>query len=357
VSPSNPPNPARAWADVSLAALRENARTIQRAAAVPLLPMVKADGYGLGAVAVSRALESLDPWGFGVAAVDEARELREAGITRPVVVFTPASSAGRPAFERHDLRATIGDLDTLGAWVPSGLPFHLEIDTGMSRAGIRWDDGPALAAAADLAGPAAGWEGVFTHFHSADLDRTATEVQWERFQSALQAFPRRPPIVHAANSAAALAGPRWAGDLVRPGIFLYGGAAGGPAPEPVVALRAPVVALRRLRAGDTVSYGAAWTAPEPCVIATIAAGYADGVPRALSGRGEAEVGGRRRRFVGRVTMDMTMVRVDDDVRVGDVATLYGGLVGLEEQAARAGTVGYELLTSIGRRVHRRYRED
>ena len=356
MSPSNPPNPARAWADVNLAALRENARTIQRAAAVPLLPMVKAGGYGLGAVAVAAALESLEPWGFGVAAVEEGIELRAAGIARPVVVFTPAGAAARAEYQRHDLRAAIGDLEALDAWVASGLPFHLEIDTGMSRAGIRWDDRPALTAAAGLVAGAAGWEGAFTHFHSAESDPAATQGQWERLQEALGAFPRRPPLVHAANSAAALAGRRWAGDLVRPGIFLYGGDAGGPAPEPVVALRAPVVAMRRVRAGDTVSYGATWIAPEPCRIATIAAGYADGVPRALSGRGEAEIGGIRMPIVGRITMDMTMIRADAGVALGDVATLYGGVVGLEEQAARAGTIGYELLTSIGPRVPRRYRE-
>jgi len=357
VSPSNPPNPARAWADVSLAALRENARTVQRAAGSRLLPMVKADGYGLGAVAVARALEPLDPWGFGVATLDEGIELRAAGITRPVVVFTPATPAGIAVHADSDLRATIGDLDALRAWVATGQPFHLEVDTGMSRAGIRWNDAPALAEAAALVAGAPGWEGCFTHFHSAESDRAATGQQWERFTGALAAFPRRPPLVHAANSAAALAGRAWAGDLVRPGIFLYGGAASGPAPALVVALRAPVVAVRRVAVGDSVSYGATWTAPEPCVIATLGAGYADGVPRALSGHGEVELGGVRVPIAGRVTMDMTMVRADASVRVGDVATFYGGLIGLEEQAARAGTISYDLLTSIGRRVPRRYRED
>jgi alanine racemase len=356
VSPSNPPNPARAWADVSLAALRENARTIQRTSGSRLLPMVKADGYGLGAVAVARALEPLDPWGFGVATLGEGIELRAAGISRPVVVFTPATTEGLAAHAGNDLRATIGDLDALRAWVAAGPPFHLEIDTGMSRAGIRWDDAPALTAAAALVAGAPGWEGCFTHFHSAERDRAATGQQWDRFTRALVAFPRRPPLVHAANSAAALAGTAWAGDLVRPGIFLYGGAAGGAVPAPVVAFRAPVVAVRRLVAGDSVSYGATWTAREPCIIATLGAGYADGVPRTLSGCGEVELGGVRLPIAGRVTMDMTMVRADDSVRVGDVATFYGGQIALDEQADRAGTISYEILTSIGRRVPRRYRE-
>ena len=146
---------------------------------------------------------------------------------------------------------------------PSGKPFHLEIDTGMARAGLRWNDGTALADAARLLAGAAGWEGVFTHFHSADTDPAATAVQWERFEMVLSALPSRPPLVHAANSAAALAGTRYAADLVRPGIFLYGGAAGGMAPEPVARLCARVVATRQLQAGDTVSYGATWIAPGP----------------------------------------------------------------------------------------------
>lgn len=356
MSPSNPPNPARAWADVNLGALRENARTIQRTAGSRLLPMVKADGYGLGAVAVARALEPLDPWGFGVATLGEAIELRHAGLERPIVVFTPAPAEATADFARHGIQAVIGDLEALRAWVAAGLPFHLEIDTGMSRAGLRWDAAAELAAAAGLVAAAPGWVGAFTHFHSADTDRAATERQWERFTGVLAAFPRRPELVHGANSAAALDRPMEAADLVRPGIFLYGGDAGTTAAAPVVALRAPVVAVRRIAAGDSVSYGATWTAPGPCVIATLGAGYADGVPRALSGRGEVELGGARVPIVGRVTMDMTMVRAPVTTRLGEVGTFYGGLIGLEEQAARAGTIGYELLTAIGRRVPRHYRE-
>lgn len=356
MSPSNPPNPARAWADVNLAALRENARFIQRTAGSRLLPMLKADGYGVGAVAAARALALLDPWGYGVATLEEAGELRAAGIDRPVVVFTPAAAGQEAEYARVGARATIGDLEALRAWVGAGHVFHLEVDTGMARAGFRWDDSEVLAAAAVLAASAPGWEGAFTHFHSAETDRAATALQWERFTGALAAFPRRPPLLHAANSAAALAGPGWAADLVRPGIFLYGGDAGGPAPSPVVALRAPVVAVRGLLPGDTVSYGAAWTATRPCRVATLAIGYADGVPRGLSGRGEVELAGVRTPILGRVTMDLTMVRATAATRVGDVATVYGGIIGLDEQAGHARTVSYELLTAIGRRVPRRYRE-
>ena len=230
------PTQQRAWVDVDLTALANNARTIANRSRARLLPMLKANGYGLGAVRVSRALEALEPWGFGVATTAEGEELRVAGVTRPIVVFSPLVPAGLSACVEHDLRPSLGDIASLAAWIPNGRPFHLEIDTGMARAGLRWNDGAALADAARLLADAAGWEGVYTHFHSADSDPSATARQWDRFEMVLSALPSRPRLVHAANSAAALSGPRYAGDLVRPGIFLYGGCggrgrtgAGGPA--------------------------------------------------------------------------------------------------------------------------------
>jgi alanine racemase len=165
--------------------------------------------------------------------------------------------------------------------------------------------------------------------------------------------------VHAANSAAALRGRAYAGDLVRPGIFLYGGDAGGPPPRAVAALRARVVAVRRVQAGDTVSYGGEWRSDRPQVIATVGVGYADGVHRAAAVAGtperRVELHGRTVPVVGRVTMDMTMVAAGDlPVSVGDVVTVFGERVSLDEQARAAGTIPYELLTSLGPRVPRRY---
>jgi alanine racemase len=345
----------RAWVDVDLDALLANAGTIHARSGARLLPMVKANGYGLGAIAVARALGGMNPWGFGVATVDEARALLEAGVDRPLVVFTPLTPETLDAAVALGARPAIGDVTMLRAWIArSDAPFHLEIDTGMSRSGIRADDGPALTAAAAAVAVAPGWEGVFTHFQSSECDPAATETQWRAFESALRAFPRRPPLVHAANSAAALADRRYAGDLVRPGIFLYGGAA-GEAARPVARLRARVVAVRRVAAGEPVSYNATWRAERATTVATLGIGYADGVPRSLSNRGQVELGGRVRPVVGRVTMDMTMVAVDDgEVVVGDVATLFGGAVSLDQQAALAGTISYELLTNIGARVPRIY---
>jgi alanine racemase len=228
----------------------------------------------------------------------------------------------------------------------------------MSRGGVRWDDRAALQYLRTVLDSAAGWEGVFTHFLDAESDTRATALQWERFQAVLQVLPRRPAVVHAANSAAALQGTCYAGDMVRPGIFLYGGAAGAAVPAPVAALRGRVVAIRTIEAGDTVGYGGIWRADGKCVIATIAVGYADGFPRsAADGRTprQVELNGELVPIVGRVTMDMCMVKVDQHVRIGDVATIFGGLVSIDQQAETCGTLSYEVLTRLGGRVPRRYR--
>jgi alanine racemase len=362
------PDTARAWVDVDLSALRANARTLASLTGSRLLPMVKANGYGLGAVAVARALEPLDPWGYGVATIDEGAALRAAGLSRPILVVSPLVPDLIDGYLADDLRPAIGDPSALEAWTArSDRPFHLEIDTGMARAGVRWDDEAGVAATATLLRDAPGWEGVFTHFHSADSDRASAAVQWSRFQLVLNALPRRPPLVHAANSAAALQGGTYAADLIRPGIFLYGGAAGnaagGAAPKPVASLRTRVVAVRRLAAGEPVSYGATWRARRATTVATLAMGYADGFLRAAEGGAGrpprlVEVGGSAVPVVGRVTMDLTMVDVADRTpAIGEVATVYGAGISLDRQAEAAGTIAYELLTALGGRVPRRYLMD
>jgi alanine racemase len=356
VTKSNPPVSDRAWLEVDLAALLRNARHFQSLIAAPLLPMVKANAYGLGAVPVSRALEQVDPWGYGVATAVEGAELRQGGITRPILVVTPLSPGGIEAMRRHDLIPVIGDLDALDAWTgQSGGPFHVEIDTGLSRAGFRWRDTELIAALGSRLTSAPGWQGIFTHFHSADSDPAATRKQAERFEEVLATLPRRPPLVHLSASAAAEWGGEYGADLARPGIFLYGGRAGSLEPEPVARLCARVIALRRLRAGDTVSYGATATVESDTTIATLAIGYADGVPRTLGSLGLVELNGAVVRIIGRVTMDMLMVEAGDvPARLGDTGIVFGGRISLDDQATRAGTISYELLTSISPRVERRY---
>jgi alanine racemase len=350
------PDTSRAWVDVDLDAIVRNARSFERATGGPLLPMVKADGYGLGALAVAQALAAVEPWGYGVATIEEARELHVNGIVRPVVVFSPLVPAMIEFVDAIAARPTICDVPALRAWLAQGNgPFHIEIDTGMSRSGIPWDDAASLAAVRNLVGDGTGWEGIFTMFHSAERDATATAAQWDRLQLAINALGRRPPLVHAAASAGGRYGDAYAGDLTRPGIHLYGGRVTGLDSVPVAAVRARVVATRRIAAGGTVGYDATWQAPRETTIATLAIGYADGVHRQLSNAGLVELLGQRLRIVGRVTMDHLMVDAGDlPVALGDIATLFGGLVTLEEQAAAAGTVSYELLTALGPRLPRRY---
>ncbi|HRP07301.1 MAG TPA: alanine racemase [Gemmatimonadales bacterium] len=349
----------RAWVDIDLRALVRNAGSYQARVGVPLLPMVKADGYGLGAVAVARALLAVAPWGFGVATIEEALELRAAGVEHQILVFSPFQAADLSSYQSGSVRPVIGDLAALRAWTAAGdAPFHLEIDTGMSRTGLRWTDSAALAQAGQQLRDSAGWEGAFTHFHSAGSDSESTREQWQRFQAAVESLGRRPALLHAANSPAAAFGSQYAGDLARPGIHLYGGASPGMETEPVATLRARVVALRRVREGEPVSYDATWRAARDTVVATLGAGYADGVMRSLSNKGVVEVHGTRVPIVGRVTMDYTMVDVGDlPVRIGDVATFHGGIVTLDEAARLGGTVSYELLTSLGKRVPRIYRNN
>jgi alanine racemase len=357
-----PSDTARAWVDIDLGALVANGRTLAAACESRLLPMVKANGYGLGAARVARALEALDPWGYGVATVEEGNALRVAGVARPILVVSPLTRDSIDAVVARGFRPAIGDAAMLAEWIQRRAgPFHLEIDTGMARAGLRWDDDSALREVAGLLASAPEWEGVFTHFHSADSEPASVGTQWDRFQSVLTGFPRRPSLVHAANSAAALSGRSYAADLVRPGIFLYGGRPGGsaPAPRPVAALRARVMAVRTVGPGESVSYGATWRASRRTTVATLGIGYADGLPRAAE-RNEGpsrrvEVRGRTVPLIGRITMDMSMAAVDDgEVAIGDVATVFGGMISLDEQAQAAGTISYELLTSLGSRVVRRY---
>jgi alanine racemase len=347
----------RTWVEIDLAAIRENARTVlTRAKGARLLPMLKADAYGLGAVRVAGALEELDPWGYGVATADEGRELRESGITRPILVIQPVT----PMLEQCaalGLTPALGTASDIARWTGrTKLPFHVGVDTGMNRGGIWWED---FSRAADAFKDAPGFEGLMTHFHSADSDRRAVRTQWRRFQKALAALPRRPKLVHAANSAAALGHPEVAADLVRPGIFLYGGAAGKHRPRAVVTWRARIARVARREKGTSVSYGASWRAKRPVWITTVAAGYADGYRRTLSNVSDVLIAGARCRVTGAVTMDFTMVRSDEPPDADAIATLIGTdggeAITLDDLAAQAGTITYEILTGLGARVERVYK--
>jgi alanine racemase len=349
----------RAWVEIDLGALLRNGEALARHARVPLLPMVKADAYGLGVIPVARALETLNPWGFGVATVDEGRELRDAGITRRIVVFTPIIGNDLVLARALGITPTLGDAASIVRWHSiGGEAWHLSIDTGLSRAGVRWDEVGMLSDALRAAPP----EGAFTHFWSAEADNGSLALQEQRFHDAVAALPVRPALLHTDNSAALARRSPSPWQLVRTGVFLYGVGSGAGArlqPEPVAHLRAKVVDLRAVHAGESVSYGATWTAERESRVATLGIGYADGYRRSLSNRGRALLNGTSVPIVGTVTMDMTMLDVTDvPCAIGDTVTLMGvdgaARITAEDVGAACGLSPYEILTGLRSRITRRY---
>ncbi len=341
---------------VDLAAVRENYRLLARRASVPLLPMVKADAYGLGAVEVAISLDAEQPIAFGVASVAEGQELRAAGITRPIVVFTPVFPAAFTLAHEAGLTLCLSDPNHVALWTALGGRWQLPIDTGMHRVGVEWR---SVARLRDVLLAGGTPDGVFTHFHSADTDPGSMAEQESSFLSVVAALPERPTLVHAENSAALLQRGASRFDCARPGIALYGVAV-GPAtwtPRPVVTLEGPVVELRQIEAGDSVSYGATWRAASPRRIATVSVGYADGYPRGAGNSATAMVNERPVPVVGLVTMDMTMCDVTDvQCEIGDRVTLIGADadVSVARVAAHAQRSPYEILTGLRGRCAPRY---
>ena len=351
----------RGWIEIDLGALVRNARALQERAGVPLIPMIKADAYGLGADKVAHALEPLSPMAFGVATVSEGEQLRSAGIATPIVIFTPLLVSDMAAAHSAALTPTLGSAAEIEAWAEYGGDYDLSIDTGMSRAGLPWREMKNLIDVILRYPP----RGAFTHFHTPDsLD--AIGHQEARFREAIGQLPERPRVLHTDSSGAIARHGKSEWDAVRPGIFMYGvgsGEGAGLEPECVVHVRAPIVEIRWVEPGDTVSYDATWTAKSRRRIATIPLGYADGYPR---NAGQSGVGVVRERIVpisGRVTMDMIMFDVTETgAEIGDVVTLIGNGIDLQAPidvaavARLAGMSPYELLTGLRGRLRRVYRD-
>lgn len=360
---------SRAWVELDLEALRRNYRRVEELAGpgVRILPMVKADGYGLGVGTVVDTLAPLDPWGLGVATTHEAAGLRELGWRGRILVFAPCPPLDGREIVRRRAEPAISSLDALRAFgeaageagVGRALPVHLEVDTGMGRAGLvasrreRWIGELARS----LAGLPLEVASTFTHFHSAETDADATAAQARELEAtveALRAAGVDPGLVHLSNSAAITRHPELSADLVRPGLYLYGGGGG----EPVVSVRARVLDVRGVPEGHTVSYGALHRTGAPARLATLGVGYGDGLRRELSDRGHALVASRRSPIRGAVCMDVTVVDVTDvpEARAGSAATLLGrdggAEITLEEMAEACGTIPYEILTGLGRRLPR-----
>ncbi|MDW3216193.1 MAG: alanine racemase [Ilumatobacteraceae bacterium] len=362
-----------AWAEIEPDAIEHNVRVI-RAAVAPsdVWAVVKADGYGHGAVVVAEAALRGGAAGLCVALVIEGVRLRAAGLDAPILVLSEQPVSQIDEMLANGLTPTVYTPEFVRALAArsADVGVHVNIDTGMQRVGVRAGDVTGLVDA--LASSDLSVEGVFTHLACADEPRAdSNRLQLDRFDAALAELRRagiEPRHVHAANSAAALALPDTRRSFVRSGIAIYGVSPGAGVDHlcgelrPAMTLAARVSFVKRVDAGSSISYGWRHRFERSTTVATVPIGYADGVPRRLGtlpDRPGAEVliGGRRHLIVGVVTMDQFMVDVGDtEVRVGDEAVLIGAQgddrIRAEDWADRLGTIGYEVVCGIGVRVPR-----
>lgn len=366
---------ARTWAEISLGNLEHNYRALRSCAPdSKFLATVKANGYGHGSVPVAKRLVELGADYLAVACLDEAAELRRAGIAAPILIlgYTQPELAGEVV--ALDVTQTVFTPELAQALSEAAgaagkrVKIHLKADTGMSRLGVL-DHDPERAAA-DIAALCAlshlEPEGIFTHFANADGDEGYTMLQFTRFLDVLkeleEKYGRAFEIRHCAASAAVLHYPCTHMDMVRPGIALYGhypdpGCEGldGPGLKPVMSLFSRVAAVRDFPAETPVSYGCtAAFGGEGGRTAVLPIGYADGLHRTLSNQGSVWLDGQPRPIMGRVCMDLCMIGLDGEaeVRPGDVAEIFGERLPVEGQAELAGTISYELLTAVAPRVPR-----
>jgi len=375
------------WIEVSLAALYENVQAIRRhiGGQCKILAVVKGNAYGHGAVPVSKALARAGADWLGVTGSEEGSELRDAGIRLPILLLTGFWPGEEKRIIERNLTPAITRIEQLALLDRAAarckvnprrpIGVHLKIDTGMNRLGVTPGDMERLAR--ELAScPHLKLTGTFTHFASSEVFTTEQTAQQQKvFEQALQRLRElgvHPGIVHLANSAAIASRPETWADMVRPGALLYGyhqnydpaerrAAAEREIPlTPALSLRSRVISLRGVPVGAGVGYNARYTASRPSQIAVIAAGYADGLPRALGNRGSVIVRGKKAPLVGIVSMDLAMVDVTgiEGVAVGDIATIYGkdgdAALFASDVARQLGTVTSDVLCGLGKRVPRFY---
>lgn len=366
----------RTWAEIDMSALAHNLDIIKgEAGDTELMAVVKADAYGHSARAVAPLLESEGAASFAVSNIDEAVALREYGIKRPILIlgYTPVDMAAQ-LFENDIIQCVYSSeyassLSAAAVKLGVRIKIHIKLDTGMSRIGFDCRDSalaglPEAIAAAAL--PGFELDGVFTHF--AVSDRTPTEEdgftdsQYSRFLKALEGFAAsglRPRVRHCCNSAAFCSDREKHLDMCRPGIILYGltPSSGLKLKEnflPVMTVKSVVSMVKTIKKGTTVSYGRTFTSPRDMRIATVTAGYADGYPRLLSGKGSVVINGKRAPIIGRICMDQMTVDVTniENVKMGDEVILFGKELPVEELADLCGTVNYEIVCGISPRVPR-----
>lgn len=360
---------SRTWADIDLGALEHNYRLLRgHAPGTKFVGVVKANAYGHGAEAVAKKLEKLGAEYLAVACLEEAIELREGGITAPILILGVTDPRFAGELVRYDLTQCLPSLELArgySAAAPRPLKVHIKADTGMGRLGFVGERAAEeILAAAQL--PNLILEGLFTHFSDADGSADYTRWQLENFlalQDTLAKKGLRFSVVHCAASAAMLHYKQTHLDMVRPGIALYGHypdeervALGGEFLKPVMTLKSRVMAVRNLSAGSFVSYGRTFELTRDSRVAVLGVGYADGLRRGLSNRMEVAFSSGKAPQIGRICMDICMVDVTDlpQVKEGDAAEIFGPKAPLENLAETAGTISYELLTAVAPRVTRRY---
>lgn len=333
-----------------------------------LFCVIKANAYGHGIIPVARALAEAGATHFAVATADEALQLRRHGFGQYILIMGIVGADDIPALDGEGIAVAVNSLGAATAFSLSAknLPVHIKLETGMKRLGMDIEDAvEEIAAITRL--PHLRADGLFTHFSAADMPEEGdfTRRQMDMFSEVCTALAARGvdiPIKHCSNSAATIGHSYTHLDMLRPGIMLYGY---NPIPghdlplKPVLSLRARVSQVLRVRRGESVGYGRAWYAPHDAEIATISAGYADGLLRGLSGKMPAIVNGSRVTQVGRICMDMSMLDVTGlGVQPGDYATLMGSdgshSIWADEVAELAGTIPYEITCAVGLRVPRAY---
>lgn len=365
------------WAEVDLDAIAHNCGEARRIIGGDrgILMVVKADGYGLGAIAVAHEAARYGVTRFGVATLDEAVELRESGIDLPVLMFNPPMTGEAERVVRYEIEPSVIDIpfaeEYAAACRKAGVvgPYQVEIDTGMGRWGVFTRDAvPFLERLRKIEGIALA--GIYTHFPATAKEQAAfSEEQvrvFDRLIAALADAGIEPPEIHAANSACLVWGLEGSFQTaVRPGIFLYGYIDPAKVPDgvslkPALSFKSRVVQTRKHEGGENISYGLTYEVPGPTTIATVPVGYGHGYTRALSNGGEVLIRGKRAPIVGEVTMDAMMVDCGalPDVEPGDEVVLIGRQgdeeISVAELAARTSRIPYEITLAIGRRVPRVY---
>ena len=360
--------------EVRLARLTENYRAIRTAVApAAVMPIVKANAYGHGLVDVARHQVGLGAASLGVALLEEAIALRNAGITTPILVMGGILGNQVPLFLRHGLTLTASSIDKLRCIDEAARELgvtarvHLKIDTGMERIGVHYYSAEGLLERAAECRHCV-VEGIYSHFANADAeDLGSARLQLSRFLDVLQWYDKHgvtPPIRHMANSGAILQFPESHLDMVRPGILLYGVYPSTDvrrtiAVRPAMTWKSGIVYFKVVRPGHPVSYGSTWQSDHPVRVVTIPVGYGDGYFRALSNVAQVIIRGKKYPVVGRVCMDQIMVNLEwDSAYNGDEVVLLGEggreIITCEDLAEWAGTIPYEILTNINTRVPRVY---